>query len=141
MTLSKIEIDFDIYKLIELERRSFDEPPYVALRRLLKLPTVTPSIDQPKVAFAPTGQAWRDSGVEVPHGSLARMKYNYGRELYEGQFLDGLLVVNGKKYPSLSTAATDLAGKSLNGWLYWEALFPGTNEWRRLSDLRESSRK
>ena len=30
-----IEIDYDIHRLIQLERRSFDEPEYIALRRLL----------------------------------------------------------------------------------------------------------
>ena len=141
MTLSRIEIDFDIHKLIETERRSFDEPPYVALRRLLGLPDLEPSVENLKVSSLDDGQPWSDSGVEVPHGSLARMKYNYGRELYEGQFLDGLLVVNGQKFRSLSTAASELAGKSLNGWLYWEAQFPGTRIWRRLGDLRDRARK
>ena len=141
MTLSKIEIDFDIHKLIETERRSFDEPPFVALRRLLRLPDIKPSVEHTKIASIGGGQAWSDSGVEVPHGSLARMKYNYGRERYEGQFLDGLLVVNGQKYRSLSTAASELAGKSLNGWLYWETQFPGTAVWQRLGDLRDRARK
>jgi hypothetical protein len=36
--LQKIDVDWDIHKMIESERSSFDEPPYVALRRLLKLP-------------------------------------------------------------------------------------------------------
>ena len=36
----QIDIDWDIHKVIEAERSSFDEPSYVALRRLLKLPSV-----------------------------------------------------------------------------------------------------
>ena len=40
MDFTSIEIDFDIHKLIELERRSFTEKPFIALRRLLKLPEV-----------------------------------------------------------------------------------------------------
>ena len=33
-----IEIDFEIYQLIMLEKRYFEEPDFVALRRLLGLP-------------------------------------------------------------------------------------------------------
>lgn len=138
--LQKIEIDWDIHKLIEAERSSFDEPPYVALRRLLKLP--------PKPTAAPgdqegrSGLAWSDSGVTVPHGSLARMEYNRGTQVYEGQFLDGKLVVNGQSFGTLSAAADALAvtkdGKktSLNGWNYWKVKFPGETNWRSLKDMR-----
>ncbi|MDP2620374.1 MAG: hypothetical protein Q8P46_09385 [Hyphomicrobiales bacterium] len=143
--LSSIEIDFDIHKLIETERRSFDEPPYVALRRLLKLPPLDPrmTIETPRGE----GRPFVQDGVEVPHGSLARMEYQRGSQVYEGQFLDGVLVVNGTSYLSLSAAADALAvtkdgGKtSLNGWLYWKAKFPGESRWRSLKDLRNQHRK
>jgi hypothetical protein len=139
--LQKIEIDWDIHKLIEGERSSFDEPPYVALRRLLKLPSLKPS----PAAATPTmgaGLPWTDSGVTVPHGSLARMEYGRGSQVYEGQFLNGKLVVKGQAFDSLSAAADALAvtkdGKkpSLNGWLYWKAKFPGETKWRSLNDMR-----
>ena len=42
--MEKIEIDWDIHKLIEAERKGFDEPQYVALRRLLKLPPPMPPL-------------------------------------------------------------------------------------------------
>ena len=140
MAFQKMEIDFDIYKLIEAERRGFDEPQYIALRRLLKLPANQPTTKK-AVQPSSSGAPWRGGGIEVPHGSLARMRYNYDRDLYEGQFLDGQLVVKGQKFRSLSTAATELAGKSLNGWLYWEAQFPGVSEWVRLGDMRDPSRQ
>ena len=88
------------------------------------------------------GQAWTDSGVTVPHGSLARMEYLRGSQVYEGQFLNGKLVVNGQSFDTLSSAADALAvtkdGKkpSLNGWLYWKARFPGETKWRSLNDMR-----
>lgn len=139
--LQKIEIDWDIHKLIETERRSFDEAPYVALRRLLRLPEL-------KVGSASeardigTGIPWTDDGVTVPHGSLAKMEYDRGSQVYEGQFLNGRLVVNGQPFDSLSAAAIALAitkgGKktSLNGWNYWKAKFPGETKWRTLNDMR-----
>lgn len=55
------------------------------------------------------GAPWVQDGVEVPHGSLARMEYQRGAQVYEGRFLNGKLVVNGRSFESLSTAASALA--------------------------------
>jgi hypothetical protein len=139
--LQKIEIDWDIHKMIEGERRSFDEPPYVALRRLLKLPE-SKDARAPAAPAVAGGVPWTESGVTVPHGSLARMEYGRGSQIYEGQFLNGMLVVEGQSFDSLSAAANALAvtkeGKkpSLNGWLYWKVRFPGEMKWRSLNDMR-----
>lgn len=70
------------------------------------------------------------------------MKYDRGAQVYEGQFLNGQLVVNGERFSSLSAAANALAvtkdGRktSLNGWNYWQAKFPGEAAWRSLKDMR-----
>jgi hypothetical protein len=70
------------------------------------------------------------------------MEYGRGTQVYEGQFLNGKLVVNGREFVSLSAAADALAvtkkGKkpSLNGWNYWKAKFPGESEWRALGEMR-----
>lgn len=141
--LQKIEIDWDIHRMIEGERRSFDEPPYIALRRLLKLPE-SKVASVAATAAVPGGIPWTESGVSVPHGSLARMEYGRGSQTYEGQFLNGRLVVEGQQFDSLSAAANALAvtkeGKkpSLNGWLYWKVRFPGETKWRSLNDIRRS---
>ena len=142
--MQKIDIDWDIHKLIEAERTSFDEPPYVALRRLLKLPPLKAAAATATVRPDGGGVPWTDSGVTVPHGSLARMEYLRGSQVYEGQFLNGRLVVNEQALDSLSAAADALAvtkvGKkpSLNGWLYWKAKFPGETRWRLLNDMRRA---
>lgn len=142
MQLKTIEIDFDIHKMIEAERKGFNEPEYVALRRLLKLPELSagePEGDE----INRDGIPFREDGVEILHGSDARMRYMRGTQLYEGRFLDGKLVVDGVAYPTLSAAASDLArtkeGKktSLNGWIYWEVKAPGTSRWKKMSDLRD----
>lgn len=139
-TLQKMDIDWDIHRLIEAERQGFDEPPYIALRRLLKLPA--PERAASGGAPVQTGVPWVEDGVQVPHGSLARMEYQRGSQVYEGQFLDGKLVVNGNAYDTLSAAAGAVAktkdgtSTSLNGWLYWSAKFPGENKWRKLRDMR-----
>lgn len=141
--LRSIEIDWDIYKIVETERRSFDEPHYVALRRLLKLPVLKASPENE----VGTGRRWIEDGVEVPHGSLARMEYLRGSQVYEGQFLDGRLVVNGQSYATLSAAASALAKTkdgsrpSLNGWLYWKVKFPDEATWRSLDEMRRSNQR
>lgn len=145
MQLQKIEIDFDIHKLIEAERQNFEEPPYVALRRLLKLPISTARVEadrelEPGIPFV-------EDGVSIPHGSFARMEYQRGKQVYEGRFLNGKLVVNGQSFDALSPAAVAFAvtkkggSPSLNGWIYWKAKFPGETHWRSLWDMREEARK
>jgi len=145
MQLQKIDIDWDIHRMIEGERHGFDEPPYLALRRLLKLP----SLEAGPLAAATEeadGVAWYEDGVTVPHGSLARMSYQRGRQLFEGRFLNGRLIVEGQGFDSLSAAANALAetrdGKKtqLNGWNYWEARFPGETQWRSLKQMRDEYR-
>lgn len=146
MELRKIEIDFDIHQMIELERLSFDEPPYLALRRLLKLPAPEMAIDTAQDEGIIEGAPFVEVGVHIPHGSLARMEYQRGKQIYEGQFLDGKLVIDGQPFNSLSAAANACAitraGRKthLNGWIYWKAKFPKESRWRSLKDLREKVR-
>jgi hypothetical protein len=143
--LQKIDIDWDIHKMIEAERSGFDEPPYIALRRLLRLPAPEQRCypDKPDVVTDGGGLPWVEDGVTVPHGSFARMRYLRGAQVHNGRFLNGKLVVNGRSFDTLSAAAKALAvtrkGKTpnLNGWLYWEVQFPGENEWRSLNSMRQ----
>jgi hypothetical protein len=141
MVLTSIEIDFDIHKAIENERRGFDEPPRTALRRLLNLPAEAQTAVP--VADAPAGRPWREGLVEIPHGSDARMSYQRGSQIFEGKFLDGKLIVQGREFHTLSSAASALArtkdgmAPSLNGWNYWEVRFPGQEKWVPLHMLRK----
>lgn len=145
MQTRSMEIDFDIHKMIEAERQSFDEPPYVALRRLLGLPDALN--ESAKQSAEVEGKPFVEDGVTIPHGAIARMEYQRGRQVYEGVFKDGMLIVNDEAYPSLSSAAKAVAvtkdgtHPNLNGWLYWKARFPGDEKWISLHDLREQVRK
>ena len=144
--LVPIEIDFDIHKLIEGERKGFDEPQYVALRRLLKLPDDR-AVESVESATVGEGRSWREGFVEIPHGALARMEYDRGRQVYEGKFLGGRIVVGSNSFESLSEAAKALAvskkgnSPSLNGWKYWSVKLPGEHKWRTLWDLRVEAQK
>ena len=146
MHLQKIEIDFDIHKVIEAERRSFEEPPYVVLRRLLKMP-LAETLDTQQLPAQKVGRPFIADGVSIPHGSLARMEYQRGQQVFEGQFLDGELVVEDKSFSSLSAAASALAVTKqgsktrLDGWLYWQAKLPNESKWRPLSAMRDALNK
>ena len=138
MKTTTIEIDFDIHKLIEAERRSFSEKPLFALRRLLDLPELDEDKDDEEEENFEIGRSWYREKVDIPHGSKARMKYDYGRQVYEGRFLDGKIVVGDQRFASLSAAASALAVTKygsktrLNGWVYWEVQKPGSSKWEKL---------
>ena len=133
--LRSIEIDFDIHKMIEQERRSFDEAPNDVLRRLLEIST-----DATQFPSLP-GRPWTGKGVTLPHGTELRMDYN-GR-LHTGQIHNGVWLVEGKRSNSHSAAAAGVAltrdGRhpSLDGWIYWHVRRPDDDSWVLLKTLRE----
>lgn len=136
-TLRAIEIDFDVHRLIEGERRGFEDSPNAALRRLLNLG------DAPKpIGTESAGRPWSDEGVTLPHGTKVRMYYGRNRQLFEGEIVDGQWIVGGRKFDSPSGAASELAltkrGKKtrLNGWNYWEAKRLGDDSWQPIDEMR-----
>lgn len=133
-----IEIDFDIHKIIELERNSFSETPNEVLRRLLKVNGKAPAPKaEPDTA---AGRPWAGKGVTLPHGTEVRMEYN-GRR-YTGTINNGEWAVEGKRFKSPSAAAGGVAltkdGKrtNLDGWIYWYAKRPGDTDWVSIKQLR-----
>lgn len=139
--MRSIEIDFDVHKKIEMERRGFDESPNDVLRRLLGLGK-DKGQGEGGAKGDPAGRAWSSKGVWLPHGTKLRMRYN-GRS-YTGAIADGLWIAEGKTFNSPSSAARGVAstkaGKppQLDGWKYWEALLPNTGTWVPISDLRDA---
>jgi hypothetical protein len=129
-----IEIDFDIHKLIEAERRSFDDPPNAVLRRLLKLP------DKANEQTVSAGRPWSSDGAVLPHGTSVRMTYS--QKLIEGEIVDGKWVSEGRSFDTPSAAASAIAttkdgqNTTLNGWNYWKAKKPGSTEWVSINNLR-----
>jgi hypothetical protein len=133
-----IEIDFDVHKQIEAERRSFEDPPNAALRRLLRLP-------EKKDEEGSTGRSWASDGAVLPHGTKVRM--SYGGKLIGGEIIDGNWICDGQMFDTPSAAASAMAltkdgqSTSLNGWNYWEAKLPGSAEWVPISNLRTVRRR
>jgi hypothetical protein len=135
MNRRTIEIDFDIHKLIEREKKSFAESDNVALRRLLKLGDEA-AAPRP----APEGREWHDEGVTLPQGTEVRMTYN--NRLHVGVIDDGQWHVEGERYSSPSAAAGGVARTkkgektNLDGWKYWEAKMPGSSKWQSINKMR-----
>lgn len=133
--LRTIEIDFDVHKKIETERRSFDESPNDVLRRLLNIAT------GPIPQETADGWPWTGKGVELSHGTELRMDYNGKR--HTGRIHNGTWLVEGKRFTSPSAAAGGVAltkdGRhpSLDGWIYWHVRRPGDRDWTLLKKLRE----
>ena len=123
-----IEIDLDVHKLIEAERRNFAESDNDALRRLLRIDVSAAGGTTP-----PTRRSWKGSGVELPHETSLRMTYN--GVTHTGKIEDGVWLVAGERFSSPSGAASSVgrtkAGSKtrLDGWKYWEAKTPGTEKW------------
>jgi len=137
-----IEIDFDVHRLIEIERRGFDETPNDVLRRLLGCePNNEPVKITGNKQLATTRQRpWSTDGVTLPHGTSIRMSYN--GHIYSGSIQDGFWVVGGEKFTSPSGAAGGVAitkkgtKTKLDGWIYWQVKRPGDTDWTVVQDLR-----
>lgn len=141
--MRSIDIDFDIHKMIEIERRGFEEADNTVLRRLLRLDAPTSEASHAPSQTSLAG-AWASDGVLLPSGTQLRMKYN-GR-VHEGVVRDGAWLVEGSSYSSPSGAARGVAltkrGKhpNLDGWIYWEARSPGGSLWVSLAQLRANAK-
>jgi len=143
-----IEIDFDVHKVIEMERCSFDETANNALRRLLKLPQhPTDNLRSSASGNSVDDQidaihegAWRGKGVVLPNGTKVRMEYN--GTLHQGEIKNGRWDVGGQIFKTPSAAAGAIAmtrdgtRTNLNGWMYWEVLKSGEHRWIKLEQLR-----
>ena len=73
---------------------------------------------------------WSKDGITLPHGTKLRMAFN-GQEQY-GEIANGNIYVGGQNYNSLSDAARELSGQSMNGWLWWDVKMPDENCWTAL---------
>jgi hypothetical protein len=134
-----IEVDFEVHKRIEMDRRNFAETPNEVLRRLLGIDSAKNGGNRAG-GLEPAGRSWSGKGVSLPHGSLLRMKYN-GKQHF-GEINNGEWLVEGKRYRSPSAAAGGVAitksgaHPSLDGWIYWDVKRPGEDGWIPISELR-----
>ena len=115
--MRSIEVDFKVHQAIEAERRSFNESPNTALRRLLNLgPPEQAGREESTLA----GFGWTKSGVTLAEGTRIEVRYSEVR--VRGSVSAGQLTLEGHKYRTPSAAVTDIIrqrrGKAVNvnGW-------------------------
>jgi hypothetical protein len=83
------------------------------------------------------GMPWIAGSVVLPHGCPLRMKYDGAT--YRAEIMHGKWFVGGALYASPSAAAMAATGKSLDGWLYWQAVLPLSDEWVSINTLRKAA--
>lgn len=132
-----IEIDFDVHKRLETERRSFSETANETLRRILG---IEGRASKAVNSATTLGRPWAWKGVELPHGTELKMDYN-GRQ-HVGVVQNGVWVVESREFNSPSAACSVARTKNgrttpLDGWKYWFVKQPGQSRWTLIDDLRK----
>jgi hypothetical protein len=132
-SMTSVEIDLDIYKLIQGYRQSFEETDNDILRRLLNLPDIEAKAKEP--------ENQQEEGINLRHrvflpkGTLLRSRYK-GKE-YEGEVKYNKIWVLGKGYNGPSPAAGAITSTSVNGWRFWEVKWPFEDKWILLDHLKK----
>ncbi len=129
-----IDIDFEVFKELTVRRRSEAMTENEVIREILGL---SKPVAHTKVATLSSngGTPWVSKGVAFPHGTEFRATHK-GQQ-YTGTVQNGALVVSGKRFSSPSAAAIAITGNSVNGWMFWECLVPGTTKWKMIAELRK----
>lgn len=144
-----IEIDFEVFKKLTVLRETETVSYNDVIRRLLNMPVSTPKIEDrqmpardqnPSDVRRPELErsgAWVVKNVVFPSGTEFRATHK-GRVIL-GRVEVGALAVNGKRYDSPSSAASDITKTSVNGWIFWECKKPGSTSWQTIKALRNGS--
>ena len=146
-----IEVDWQVWQVIEAERRGFDEPRNVALRRLLGIapPELRPegASDSPEVRqIGVSSTSWNWKGVTLAEGTELRVAYSEVRA--DGHVARGQLIFDGEGFKTPSQAVMAVVARrrrtssplSINGWQYLQVLLPGEDRFKPLSQLREKNK-
>ncbi len=123
--MTNIEIDFEVYQQLTLQRHSENDSYNNVIRRLLSLPTN--SENGHKVGKSTV--EWVSKGYRYPEGTEFKAVFN-GKE-YFAKIDDGKLVYDDDEYKSFSGAAKAVTGGQRNGWDFWQQRQPG-GRWRKL---------
>lgn len=127
--MKKIEIDLEVWKMIQSNLIAFDESENDVLRRLLKIDKSTDSS-----AIKDDVKGYMDNNVLFPNGTVLKSFYN-GKE-YECKINNGKLYADGELCSSFSKAAMKFANSSTNGWMFWKYYDENSKKWIPISNLR-----
>ena len=157
----QIEIDFDVFKALTALRKSELDSYNAVVRRLLKLPDHTemlaaallnyadkrlPALENAQV-FQMSDLAGQPRHMKLgvwfgqthfPEGTKFRATYKgktYLAEIRGGNWVgdDGIV----RRSPS--DAAGAISGTNVNGWRFWYAQIPPSDDWHRLDEHKRCS--
>jgi hypothetical protein len=135
--MKKIEIDIEIYRLIESNRLSFEESENEILKRILlntkKSDGFIPVDVQKHTWVSGGGLLWK--GVFLKNG--LKLQKEYKGQLFKAEVINNQIVFNNSSFHSPSAAAIAVTGTSVNGWVFWEYFNSEKNEWEILDKLRK----
>jgi hypothetical protein len=140
--MQTIEVDFEVYKALTVRRETVVMTENDVIRNLLGLNTKNDNIDYVDDIDGINDlvesllSSWTIKGVTFPKGTKFRAEYK--ARMYYGEVQNGELVVDGKRFKSPSSAATEITKNSVNGWKFWECKLPTTSTWRLISSLKKS---
>jgi hypothetical protein len=112
-----IEIDLDLHKAIEANRRAFEERENDILKRMLAIQMKGDDQSGIESRQDQKREGFYSKGVFLPKGRVLRGERN--GISYEAEVTVKGIEWKGKLYPSLSAAASTATGTSTNGWIFW----------------------
>lgn len=131
-----IEVDFDVYKQLTVRRVNEEMTYNDVVRELLGLGVVKTTV----VDGAPPRNSeadWVIKNMRLPAGTECRATYKGQRFLAHVESA-ALVLPDGTRHKSPSSAAQAITKTSVNGWIFWECKLPGKSQWQRLSTLKEN---
>ncbi len=125
--MAAIEVDFEVFKALTIQRATESVSYNDVLRSMLKLP---PSVAKPR--DEQPGWTWK--GVTLPEGTELRAEYK--GKVHLARVEGSQWMLDSKPHGSPSSAAHAITGSGVNGWWFWEVKRPGDVVWGPLGKLR-----
>lgn len=144
MQTKKIDIDIDVYKLIESYRIDFNETENEILKRVLNQDEYPENnsnflqeVNIPQNLFInKEGLSWK--GVLLKNGLKLR-KLSKDKS-YQATVINGRIIYNNQEFFSPSAAGVAASGTSVNGWIFWEYYDEEQERWELLDNLRKNKK-
>ena len=141
---TSINVDLDVYKIIEKNRISFEETHNDILKRLIavndgknNLVEIISKTVFPKDEIITQSGDWVYHNVHLPEGTKL-MKWLKGVK-YEAEIKSGAFYFGGKYYKTPSAAGMAVTeGSNVNGWDFWRFYDESVGRWKRLRSLRDT---
>lgn len=129
----QIEVSFSTFKALTALREDENDSVDDVIIRLLHRPMEASK--PPANILQMLADGLFIGGVLFPNGTQFRARYK-GRQ-FAASIIDGVWTdADGTPRNSPSEAASAISNTNVNGWRFWEARFPNSNEWILLDRLR-----